>query len=82
MKSQKGQMMMEFIFSMMVIFFMVYSTVQIFRWIGLDLAERRKAHDDKLLIGVAEDKSGPLSQIDPIFYDPLPLDATAPVDAP
>lgn len=43
-----GQVMMEFTFSMIIVLLMIWAATQIFRWAGLDLVERRKAHDDVL----------------------------------
>lgn len=43
--SHKAQVVMEFTFCMIVLFLMIYGLLQIFQWTGLDLADRRKAHD-------------------------------------
>jgi len=44
----EGQVMLEFIFSMIIILLMIFGTMMVFRWTGLDLAERRIAHDSLL----------------------------------
>jgi hypothetical protein len=75
-----GQVMIEFTFAMLVVMFMMWSTVMIFRWAGKDLAERRISHDLSLRDpSVDQDWSvvseSPLKQIDPYFHDPIELNA-------
>jgi len=53
----KGQIIMEFIFSMMVLLLMIYGTMMVFRWTGVDLGNRRVAHDTILLRNINEDYS-------------------------
>jgi hypothetical protein len=43
----------------------------IFRWTGLDLADRRIAHDTSLY----DSNLGRLQQIDPYFYTTSPMNA-------
>lgn len=45
-----GQALIEFAFCMIVILLMIYGTIMVFRWTGLDLAERRAAHDRSLTV--------------------------------
>jgi divalent metal cation (Fe/Co/Zn/Cd) transporter len=40
-----GQSTIEFTFAMIVIMFLVYGMVQVFRWAGMDLANRRYTQD-------------------------------------
>ena len=44
----KAQSTIEFTFAMIVIMFLVYGMVQVFRWTGMDLAQRRFAQDSSI----------------------------------
>lgn len=48
-----GQAAIEFVFCMIIVLLMMYGTIMIFRWSGVDLAERRMAHDKTLRQDVA-----------------------------
>ena len=52
---KRGQAMIEFTFCMIVIFLMIYAIMMVLRWVGVDLAERRLAHEEQLRVGVEED---------------------------
>ena len=75
----KGQATLEFAFCMIVVFLMIYGITMILRWTGMDLAERRRAHDTRLIAPVAQDyvnpSDGPLYQVDPYFYNPIKMNA-------
>ncbi len=75
-----GQVMLEFTFCMIILFFMMYGVIMIFRWTGVDLAERRRAHNTALKTTVIKDWvniiDGPLGQMSPYFFDVLPMNAT------
>jgi len=45
MKNTKAQSTVEFTFAMIAIIFLIYGMVQVFRWAGMDLANRRVAQD-------------------------------------
>jgi len=47
----KAQSTIEFTFATIVIMFLIYGMVQIFRWAGMDLANRRVAQDGALTAG-------------------------------
>ncbi|VAX38282.1 hypothetical protein MNBD_UNCLBAC01-1583 [hydrothermal vent metagenome] len=49
---KKAQAILEFTFCMIVVFLMIYGVVKIFQWTGLDLAQRRITHDQKLVAGI------------------------------
>ena len=73
---KKGQVVMEFIFSMVIVFLLVYALIRAFRWAGIDLAERREAYDNSLLLEVNEkwtsaqkQQQSPLRQLDLDFYE-------------
>jgi hypothetical protein len=41
---KKAQVMIEFTFCMIILFLMMYGIVMVFRWVGLDLGQRQRAH--------------------------------------
>ena len=47
-KSVLGQSTIEFTFGMIVIVFLIYGMVRVFRWAGLDLAQGRYVQDKSL----------------------------------
>lgn len=65
-----GQATIEFTFAMMVTLIMVFALFMVFRWVGLDLANRRFAHDQTL----TNDALRPEQQLNPDFYKPRKLD--------
>lgn len=66
-----GQSAIEFTFAMMVTLILVFALLMVFRWVGLDLANRRFTHDDTL----ADDSLRPEQQLNPDFYKPRKVDA-------
>ena len=42
-----GQVTIEFTFCMVVVMLMVYGVIMVFRWTGVDLADRRIAHEKR-----------------------------------
>ena len=78
-----GQVIMEFTFCMIIVMLMIFSTMMIFRWVGLDLAERRMAHDEALTQDVpaspeysyAQRSQGPMIQLQSRFYKPIKMNA-------
>ena len=77
----RGQAIVEFVFCMIIVMLMFYGLVMIFRWSGLDLAERRIAHEESLANFIDEDYTegqedqGPLKQLDTYFYEPEKMNA-------
>lgn len=61
----KGQASIEFAAVLIIIFFLVYGLIRIFRWAGLDLAERRWAAEMR--------GSSMEQQLAPNFYRPKRL---------
>jgi len=61
MKNFKAQSTIEFTFAMVVVMFLVYGMVQVFRWAGMDLAQRRYFQDSSITTNPAGD---PASQLD------------------
>ena len=66
-----GQSTIEFTFAMMVTLILVFALFMVFRWVGLDLANRRFTHDRTL----TNDALRPEQQLTPDFYKPRKLDA-------
>ena len=77
---RKAQVVLEFTFCMIVLFFMIYGVIMVFRWTGVDLAERRRAHTRILTQGINKNwhdlEDGPMAQIRPHFFDIEPMNAT------
>ena len=48
-KSVLGQSTIEFTFGIIVIMFLIYGMIQVFRWAGMDLAQRRYYQDTSIL---------------------------------
>jgi len=49
---QRGQSTIEFVFAMIAAMFLLYGMVQVFRWVGMDIAQRRWASDAALKAGI------------------------------
>ena len=49
MRKAKAQVMLEFVFCMIILFLMMYAIIMIFRWTGADLGQRQQAHDALLI---------------------------------
>ena len=81
-----GQSTIEFTCAMTVVLILIYALVMVFRWAGLDLAERRFAHQE-LLTTTNEVIINPVTnavttrilkaenQLNPDFYKPRKIDA-------
>ena len=76
---KNAQVSVEFMFCMMIVLLMIYATVMIFRWAGVDLIERRRSHDFLLYSDIQQSYgsfgAGPAKQIDPYFYEPVKMNA-------
>ena len=66
-----GQSTIEFTFTLIVICFLAYGLIRVFRWAGMDLAERRWAHEQSLANGATVEQ-----QLAPDFYRPKRLHVT------
>jgi len=58
---RKAQSTIEFTFAMVVIMFLVYGMVRVFRWTGMDLAQRRWAQDNSMTTLVGTDPASQLN---------------------
>lgn len=68
--SKKAQSTIEFTFAVIVIVFLIYSMISVFRWAGMDLAQRRWAQDNAMTSGY-----DPAVQLNPDFYRVQSIDA-------
>jgi len=57
----KAQSTVEFTFAMIVIMFLIYGMVRVFRWAGMDLAQRRYSQDIGLTTVTGTDPASELS---------------------
>ena len=80
-QNRQAQVSLEFAFCIIIILLMIYGVMMIFRWTGVDLAERRLAHEDVLYQPIEQNYNlqvpgaGPMKQIDPYFYTAAPMNA-------
>ena len=63
---KKGQAILEFTFAMIILMLLIYGLIMVFRWVGLDLAERRIQHEMVL----TDNSLSPQEQVNPNFYRP------------
>ncbi len=66
----KGQSTLEFTFAMIAILFLLYGMIQVFRWVGIDMAQRQFEHRHTMGQGTSPD-----TQLNPSFYRPSRLNA-------
>ena len=60
----RGQSTIEFVFAMIACVFLMFGMIQVFRWAGLDMAQRRWAHDAV----IADPNKTTEQQLTPEFY--------------
>lgn len=70
-RPQHGQATIEFTFAMTLTLIMTLALYMVFRWVGLDLANRRFTHENLL----TNDSLRPEQQLNPDFYRPRKIDA-------
>lgn len=70
-RPKHGQATLEFTFAVMLTLIMTLALFMVFRWVGLDLAERRHAHERIL----TSEALRPEQQLEPDFYRPRKIDA-------
>ncbi|MBF0571207.1 MAG: hypothetical protein HQL12_04985 [Candidatus Omnitrophica bacterium] len=59
----KAQSTIEFTFAMIVVMFLIFGLVMVFRWTGMDLASRRVTQDITLTTNPEPTKGDPSSQL-------------------
>ena len=69
---KKAQSTIEFTFGVIVTMFIIYSLVQVFRWAGMDLAQRRWAQDTSI---VTLSGSDPATELDSNIDTIMPISA-------
>ena len=74
MKKRKAQSTIEFTFAMIAIMFLIYGMVMVFRWAGMDLAQRRWAQDTSLT-NMSSTDSDPSVEFNADFDRVLPIAA-------
>jgi hypothetical protein len=73
-RKRRGQSVIEFTFGLIILGLMVYGLVQCFRWVMLDLAERRVDHDRVLTNNTISTEA----QLNPNFHGVRKIDAVLP----
>ena len=74
--SKAGQSSIEFAFAMIIILLIAYGMVRVFRWVGIDMMERRIAHEDALINPKATNARKQLATKE--FYRQKRIDAVYP----
>ncbi|MBF0523304.1 MAG: hypothetical protein HQL24_09655 [Candidatus Omnitrophica bacterium] len=72
-RAHSAQIIVEFTFCMIIIFIMIYSTIKVFQWVGVDMVHRRVGHEKTLTSG---DDSNPEVQTKADFYKATNFNAT------
>jgi len=54
----KAQSTLEFTFAVIAVMFLIYGMVQVFRWAGMDLANRRLAQDNSIAVDLSTVPNG------------------------
>jgi len=75
--NNKAQSTIEFTFAVIVIMFLIYGMVQVFRWAGMDLAQRRYTQDNTLLTPLVSGGTShdPLTQLNSDIDYVMPIAA-------
>jgi hypothetical protein len=73
-KNTKAQSTIEFTFAMIAIMFLIYGMVMVFRWAGMDLANRRVAQDSSLTL-ITLPGGDPAAQLNATDNPVLPIAA-------
>ncbi len=81
-KNKQAQSIVEFSFSMVILFVMVYGLTHIFQWTGVDTVKRQKTHDALMKQDAPKNpnytspqNSGVIEQLEPNFYRPVKMNA-------
>ncbi len=69
----KAQSTLEFVFAMIAAMFLVYGMVQVFRWVGMDVAKRQYAYDASFNNAIT---TGNLEQLKSDAYHPSRINAS------
>ncbi len=74
---QRGQSTLEFVFAMIAAMFLLYGMVQVFRWVGMDAAQRQYAYNVSFNKAMT---TGNMEQLQPAPYHPSRINASPGVD--
>ncbi len=79
-KHMKAQTTLEFTFAFVIVLLLVYGCIQVFRWAGVSLVERQKAHESTLIDNTVLENwqtfsQSPLKQLGADFYEPSRMNA-------
>jgi len=75
-KNFKAQSTIEFTFAMVAIMFLIYGMVHVFRWVGMDLAQRRYSQDKAITMDLSNVANGdPSAQLNSDLGSVRPLAA-------
>ena len=73
MTGTRGQSTLEFVFAMVAVMALIYGTAQVFRWVGMDAAQRRWAADAVLDQAITSGNAEKLSQ--DLYHRPARINA-------
>ncbi len=68
--TKRAQSTSEFTFAMIAVLFLLYGLIQVFRWVGMDIASRQYEHETQ-----RNAFNDPAKQLNPDFYRPERLNA-------
>jgi hypothetical protein len=75
-KNKKAQSTIEFTFAMIATIFLIYGMVRVFRWAGMDLAQRRYVQDHATTADLSNVPDGdPEAQLNSDIDNVLPISA-------
>lgn len=70
--TEQAQVILEFTMCMIIVLLLIYGCIMVFRWSGMDLAERRIGHDESITTKIEENwgsyTQSPLNQIRSDFF--------------
>ena len=78
-KQKKAQVVLEFLFCMVVLLLIIYGCIMAIRWGGMSMVQVGIDHDHSLTGSVDEEwthttqSATPYHQLDPAFYSELPM---------
>ncbi len=74
---QRGQSTVEFVFAMIAAMFLLYGMVRVFRWVGMDVAQRQYAYEASFNRAMT---TGNLEKLKSDAYHPSRINASPRVD--
>ncbi len=74
---RRGQSTVEFVFAMIAAMFLLYGMIRVFRWVGMDAAQRQYAYDVSFNKAIT---TGNLEQLQSNAYRPSRINASPGAD--